>query len=752
MCLAVVIAAVYWPVWHAGFLNYDDDQYVTANPHVRGGVTVAGVVWAFTAYHSWNWHPLTWLSHALDCECFGMNAGGHHAVNVLLHVANAVLLFLVLRRMTGATWRSAWVAALFGVHPLHVESVAWVAERKDVLSGLFWMLALGGYVRYVERPTRLRYAAVAGWYAMGLMAKPMVVTLPCVLLLLDYWPLGRTRWVPSVVGNNAPLRIGALVREKVPLFALAVVSCGVTIWAQHSGGAISSLERLPLGLRLANAAVSYVRYIEKAVWPSGLAAFYPYPVWPPGLVIVAGAILAAVSVVVIRGVRRQPHLAVGWFWFLGTLVPAIGLVQVGGQSMADRYTYLPLTGLFIMLCWSVPARAMARWKLKVITGAAAVAVLAVYAALSRVQVGYWKDSETLFRHALAVTRDNWVAHDNLGTALQHAGKIEEAIAQYEQALRIKPHFAEAHYNLGSALGQTGRIPEAIEHLEQALRIRPDYAEAHCNLGLALAQAGRMPEAIGHFEQALRINPDYADAHNNLGLAMMRLGRMPEAIEHLQQALRIKPDFAEAHYNLGLALEKAGRVPEAIQHYEQALRINPDDAEVHNNLGLALVQVGRLPEAIAQYQQALQSNPGNADGHSKLGAVLIATGHAQDARSQLEQALRINPDLIEAQNNLAWVLAILPPAEGGDPARAVAVAQRACERSGNRAPGYLDTLAAAYAAAGRFDDAVATAEKAIDLARSAGQAGLVKEIEARLELYRRGHAYRPPAAVTSPGNP
>ena len=324
--------------------------------------------WAFTAVYAAYWHPLTWLSLALDCEWFGMNAGGHHAVNVLLHVANTVLLFLVLRRMTGATWRSACVAALFGVHPLHVESVAWVAERKDVLSGLFWMLAMWGYVRYVERPTRGRYAVVVGWYAMGLMAKPMVVTLPFVLLLLDYWPLGRTRWSPSVVGNNAPLRFGELVWEKVPLFALAAVSCGVTIWAQHSGGAISSLERLPLGPRMANAVVSYVRYMEKAVWPSGLAVFYPYRAWSPGAVIVAGAILVAVSGVVIRRARRDPHLAVGWFWFLGTLVPVIGLVQVGGQSMADRYTYLPLIGLTIMLCWSVPSRVMERRNLKAITG------------------------------------------------------------------------------------------------------------------------------------------------------------------------------------------------------------------------------------------------------------------------------------------------------------------------------------------------------------------------------------------------
>ncbi len=376
-----------------------------------------------------------------------MNAGGHHAVNVLLHVANTLLLFLVLRRMTGATWRSACVAALFGVHPLHVESVAWVAERKDVLSGLFWMLAMWGYVRYVERPTRGQYAVVVGWYAMGLMAKPMVVTLPCVLLLLDYWPLGRTRWRRSVVGNNAPLRFGELVWEKVPLFALAAVSSGVTIWAQHRGGAISSLERLPVGLRIANAAVSYVRYMEKAVWPSGLAVFYPHRAWPTGAVIAAGAILVAVSGVVIRKALRKPHLVVGWFWFIGVSVPVIGLVQVGSQSMADRFTYLPLIGLFIMLCWSVPSRVMERWDLKAIARVAAAAVVAVCAALSRVQVGYWRDSETLFRHALDVTRGNWVAHNNLGNALAQSGRVAEDDRSFWPSPVVNLHHKHARYRI-----------------------------------------------------------------------------------------------------------------------------------------------------------------------------------------------------------------------------------------------------------------------------------------------------------------
>jgi Flp pilus assembly protein TadD len=583
VCLAVLVAAVYWPVAHAAFLNYDDNQYVTANPHVRGGLTVRCVAWAFSGSHASNWHPLTWLSHALDCECFGLNAGGHHVVNVLLHVTNTVLLFRVLRRMTGAMWRSACAAALFGIHPLHVESVAWVAERKDVLSGLFWMLAMWGYARYVERPTSGRYAVVAGCYALGLMAKPMAVTLPFVLLLLDYWPLGRTRWTPPAVGNHAPLRLSQLIVEKIPLVALAALSCGVTMWAQRRGGAMDSSWELPFGPRLANAVVAYGLYMEKTLWPTGLAVFYPYREWPLSTLALAGMILAVVSGMVIWRERREPHLTVGWFWFLGTLVPAIGLVQVGVQSMADRYMYLPLVGLAIMVCWSVPSRATEPRSVPVFAGVAAVLVLAICAALSRMQVQYWRNSETLFRHALDVTQDNWLAHTNLGVALAQTGNIEEAFAHYEQALRINPDLADTHYNLGIALERTGRRPEAIQEMEHAVRLRPQFVEARNDLGIALAQAGRYPEAVEHLERALSLNPDLADAHYNLGTVFAQLGRTPEAIEHLQRALQINPDLADAHYNLGLALEKLGRTSEAIEHLQQALRIKPDLVPAQNAL-------------------------------------------------------------------------------------------------------------------------------------------------------------------------
>jgi tetratricopeptide (TPR) repeat protein len=726
VCLAVLITAVYWPVRHAGFVNFDDDQYVTANPHVLGGLTVSDVVWAFTAYHATNWHPLTWLSHALDCECFGMNAGAHHAVSVLLHMANTVLLFLVLRRITGATWRSACAAALFGVHPLHVESVAWVAERKDVLSGLFWMLTLWEYVKYVERPSRGRYAIVVGCYAMGLMAKPMVVTLPFVLLLLDYWPLGRMRWQRSVVGTNAPLRFRELVREKVPFLALAAVSCGVTIWAQHSGGAISSLERLPLGPRMANAVVSYVRYLEKAVWPSGLAVFYPYRVWSPGVVIMAGAILVAVSGAVIWRARRQPHLAVGWFWFLGTLVPVIGLVQVGGQSMADRYTYLPLIGLTMMLCWSVPSRARQRWDLKVTTCVAAAAVLAVCAALSRVQIEYWENSETLFRHALNVTRDNYQAHYSLGEALLNTGKVSEAIGHYEQALQIQPDYAEVHNNFGNALVKEGKLRDAIGHYEQALRIQPNLAEAHYNLGVALEKDGRLQDALEHYKQAVRIEPDHAEAHNNLGNALFQVGNVQEAIEHYEQALRIQPDFAEAHYNLGSALGRAGKLEEAIEQYRQALRIKPNYAEAHYNLGVALEQAGRFQDALEHYEQAVQIKPDYADAHNNLGITLARLGRLPEAIGHFEQALRLKPDSAEMHNNLGSVLR-----RAGKLEEAIEQCRQALRIQPNLAEAHYN-LGVALEQTGRLQDALEHYEQALRIKPDYANAqNAIARLQARL---------------------
>ena len=624
LCLTTAILAVYWPVLHFGFINFDDRTYVAENPHLRGGLTLRELGWAFTTGLD-QWMPVTWFTRMLECQWFGLNAGAHHLVNVLFHIANSLLLFGVLNRVTGAPWRSALVAALFALHPLHVESVAWVTDLKDVLSMCFGMLTIGAYVRYVEHVTvhgsrsKTFYGLALLSFTLALMSKPMLVTLPFVLLLLDYWPLGRTRWAEAAIGERVKLSPSQLFKEKLPFFALAAAAGVATLWGQRTAGAVASLERLPLGARIASSLLSYAGYLGKAFWPTGLAVFYPLNArlsWPAAMI--AGVGVVGVTTAVIWRARREPWFATGWFWYLGTLVPVIGLVQVGiVQTMADRYTYIPLVGIFTMLCWSVPRDAMERRISKVAVWVATVALLAVCAMLTRIQVGYWKNSETLFRHALNVTRDNWLAHGNLGMALEEEGKVQEAIAHYEQALWLKPDMVEAHNNLGTVLLQEGKIEDAIKHYGQALRIDPNNAQAHFNLGGALEQAGKREDAIDQYRRALQTEPNLAEAHNNLAVALMRLGKLPEAIEHFERALRIKPDYAEVHNNLGGALTQLGRTPEAIGHYEQALRLNPDYPEAHYNLGVVLEHVGRVPEAMGHYEQALRIRPGLAAAQNSL---------------------------------------------------------------------------------------------------------------------------------------
>jgi Flp pilus assembly protein TadD len=565
---------VYASVRHHDFVNFDDDDYVTANPVVLRGLTWHGVAWAFTTEHAVNWHPLTWLSHMLDVQLYGLDAGAHHLTNLLFHIGNTLLLFGLLHRMTGALGRSAFVAGLFAVHPLHVESVAWVAERKDVLSTLFWMLTLWAYIEYVKRPdlrqsSRRRYAAVLLFFALGLMAKQMLVTLPLVLLLLDFWPLGRVGIGPNPAGGWAPARdgwatAGRLVWEKLPLLALAAASSIATFVIHQRGGAVIILSAIPLQLRIENALVSYVVYIGKMLWPAGLAVLYPYPqslsAWS---VAVAFVTLTGISVAVIWAAPRRPYLPVGWFWYLGTLVPVIGLIQVGDQAIADRYTYIPLIGLFIIVAWGVPDL-LVRWPLrrvvlpKIALPAAACLVILACAITARGQLEYWEDSTTLWTHTLAVTTRNNIAHNNLGATLADQGKTDEAIAHYSEALRIKSDYADAHNNLGVALADQGKLDEAIAHYSEALRIKPGYSDAHSNLGIALADQGNLDEAIAQFTEALRINPDSAKAHNNLGVALASQGKLDEAIAQFTEALQVKPDYADARNNLELALARRGK--------------------------------------------------------------------------------------------------------------------------------------------------------------------------------------------------
>jgi tetratricopeptide (TPR) repeat protein len=573
--LLLATFAVYAQVGQFDFVNFDDPDYVTGNPHVRAGITAAGVKWAFTSVEAANWFPLTRISHMLDFQLFGLRSGWHHLSSVLIHALAALALFAFLHLATGAPWRSAFVAFLFALHPLHVESVAWIAERKDVLSALFWFLTLWAYVGR-------RYGLALAAFCLGLMSKPMLVTLPFVLLLLDIWPLRR--W-PALW-------------EKAPFFALSAAASIATYLAQSGSGAVQAF---PLGLRIENALVSYVVYIAKTFWPARLAVFYPYPaavpVWQATL---AGLALLSVSVAVVLWFRAYPYLAVGWFWFLGTLVPVIGLVQVGGQARADRYMYIPMTGLAIILAWGA-ADLLRR---KEALAAVGVAACVVCVPLTWAQAEHWENSQTLFQHALDVTDGNYLAHHNLGVALADL-RLPDAIAHYRAALQIKPDSARAHTDLGTALAKLpGGLPDAIAEYQAALRIEPNAAIPHNNLGSALAASpDGLPQAIQEYEAALRIKPDYTDARNNLAEAHYNLGvelaqidgRTADAISHFEAALRNKPNYAEAHNNLGVVLSsQPGREPEAIRHFEAAVTIKPNYADAQYNLGAALAD--RLSKA------------------------------------------------------------------------------------------------------------------------------------------------------------
>ncbi|HEY3129954.1 MAG TPA: tetratricopeptide repeat protein [Acidobacteriota bacterium] len=563
LALLAVTAGAYWQVRQNDFVQYDDKIYVTDNKQVQQGLTLQGLRWAFTTTQGANWHPLTWISHMLDCQLFALNPEGHHLTSLLFHLANTLLLFWVLARMTFDPWRSAFVAALFGIHPLHVESVAWVAERKDVLSTFFWLLTFWAYFGYVQRPGVGRYLWIILLFALGLMAKPMLVTLPLTLLLLDYWPLGRfdpkrpdrqegrARSKPAGQGMRIAKK---LTLEKVPLMALALLSSVVTFFAQRSRGAVASIQLIPLPARVANALVSYVEYLQKMIWPARLAVFYPHPgnsirAWQ-----VAGSflLLAVVTLVVMRAARRRPYLPVGWLWYLVTLLPVIGLVQVGEQAMADRYSYMPLVGIFIIVAWG-GAELLEKWSVpKAGAGLAAVAIIAVLAVITSIQVAYWRNNLTLFEHALQVVPRNYQAHNDVGAELAEKGRTVEAVYHLRQALRLNPRHAKAHFNLGLIVAGEGNTGEAIAQYHEALRLDPNYAEAHMNLGVALAQQGKISEALDHYSRALQISPDYAEAHINMGIELATEGKMNEAVEHFSRAVEIKPNSAEAHYNLGKA--------------------------------------------------------------------------------------------------------------------------------------------------------------------------------------------------------
>ena len=605
-CLVAAILAVYRPVYNYEFVKYDDDTYVTDNTNIQSGLNWKSAYWAFTAGYESNWHPVTWLSHALDYQLFGSWAGGHHLTNVLFHILNAIILFYVLMRMTGAIWPSAFVAAIFALHPLHVESVAWVAERKDVLSTFFWLLTMWAYIRYVENPRLWRYLTTFVLFVLGLMSKPMLVTVPFVLLLLDFWPLGRKiSW--------------RLLTEKIPFFICSFVSCVVTFIVQRSSGTMADIESFGLTIRINNAIVSYIMYIIKMFWPSRLAVLYPYASNGPSAakVVISGLVLLLISIYFIFLARRNRFLAVGWLWYLGTLVPVIGLVQVGLQAMADRYTYMTLTGLLIIIAWSVK-EFVPKWRHRnLILTFLAVVVLAALVLTSSRQLRYWKNSLVLFKHALQVTENNYIIRNNYATCLGEIGRLDEAIEQFNELLKFKPDFSEAQNNLGYALLLTGNTQQAIEHFRLAIKYRPASPEAYFNLAAAMKKQGRLEEAISCYKQALEIKPDYIDAYLKLAITFNELKKFDDAIEPCNKVLGFDPGNIIAHSYLSVILAALGKTDEAIKEARFVLNARPDDAEMRRNLGILLERKGKTAEAIESYRTASQIDPNDADYHQLL---------------------------------------------------------------------------------------------------------------------------------------
>ncbi len=614
-----VTTAVFAPVRGFEFVSWDDPWYVSRNQHVAGGLTWSNVVWAFTTGGDFYWQPLTWLSHMLDVTLYGMSAGGHHITNVLFHVASTLLLFGLLREMTGATWRSALVAALFGVHPLHVESVAWVAERKDVLSTLFFLLTLGAYRRYVRQPGWIRYLVVAGTFGLGLMAKPMIVTLPIALLLLDVWPLGRWPLEPdrasrtaAVPGPRAYPVVVRLIAEKAPLLALALASGVGTFIVQRQVGAVAGLSVLPVSHRVSNAVVSYGVYLRQTVFPANLAAFYPYPSEPPKwwmVCLVATGLTAAVTVAA-KTARTRPYLIVGVLWYLTTLFPVVGILQAGDQLRADRFTYIPLVGVFLIVAWGL-SDLLARWpRARFVAAVAAAAAVVALAVGAHVQVRYWKDTPTLWLRALAVTTGNHRAHAALGDWLAAQGRVDEAHTHYQEAIRLAPFGSDYRYALGLLFMRQGRIPEAGTEFDRAVRLDPRHVDARVGLGATLARRGLVDEAILQYAEALRIDPNDARAHDNLGLALMEQGKLDEARRECGMAVRLDAGSADARQCLGLVLTRLGEYDEAATAFGAAVRLDPVSEAAYINLGVALRKAGRTAEARTALEGALRINPGN----------------------------------------------------------------------------------------------------------------------------------------------
>jgi tetratricopeptide (TPR) repeat protein len=615
LLLIFSIIITYRQIVNFNFVGYDDELYVTKNTNVQKGLTSESLKWAFTTFHSANWHPLTWISHMSDYELYGLNPQGHHWTNVEFHILNTLLLFFIIFKTTGALWRSVFVAALFALHPLHVESVAWVSERKDLLSTFFGMLTILAYCRYVKKHSIISYLLTVLFLSMGLMAKPMLVTFPFVLLLLDYWPLKRVRFEnigPSQAGGKIFCYFKGsdrLILEKIPFLVLAIFSCILTFLAQNSEGAVKSLEVLPLKSRVANALFSYIGYVFKAIWPSKLAVFYPYPenILSEWKIIGAGLLISVTIFLSIRTVRKYPYIGVGLFMYLGTLVPVIGLVQVGDQAMADRYTYIPLIGIFIIVAWGVPDL-FKQWDYRnFFLGSFGGIILVTLSIISFYQLMHWKNGITLFDHTIQISENNFIAQNNLGTALASVDP-DNAIFHYKEALRIKPDYAVAFYNLGTVFKNRGNTDDSIFNYLEALRIDPDYLEAHINLGTVLFSIGNYEEAVLHFKKALKIDPRKTAVRMKLAKVLYVQGKSGEAVSHYKEILKTDFQNSDAHYNLGNILICEGNTKDAFVHFAEAIKFKPDYAPAYNKIGVILFHQGKIKKAEVFFLKAIQIDP------------------------------------------------------------------------------------------------------------------------------------------------
>jgi FOG: TPR repeat len=753
--LACVTFAVYLPVRSLDFVNYDDVAYVTGNPNVSNGLTWKGVVWAFQNFHSSNWHPVTWISHMVDCQLYGLKPAGHHMTSAFLHIANTLLVFRLLKGLTGAFWRAAFVAGLFALHPLRVESVAWVAERKDVLSGFFGLLCLLAYVRYAREKFEIRnlkfeanpkfeirtwtyYALALALFALGLMSKPMLVTWPVVMLLLDFWPLNR---MSGGNGRESFRLAGKLFAEKIPFFVLSAASSVITFLAQRQGGAVVPVQSFPWGLRMENALLSYVRYIGKLFYPHDMVVVYPKVAgWPMEEVLLAGVLLLVATLLVLAN-RQRGYLVMGWCWFVVTLLPVIGLIKVGEISIADRYTYLPAIGIFVLFTWGISELANRWLKGPMPLAVGAAGILIVCGVITSRQIPFWRNTETLFHHALAVTGRNALADINLGVYYMQEGQLERARKHYESAIAIDPSFAEPWSGLGFILAEEKKYDEAITHYETALRLKPGLSDTRINFGKALFQVGRTNDATEQFQEAVRLNPNDAIGHYNLGFTLFAAGDIGGAVKEYRFATDLNPKLVAAWCNFGNVLAHGGKVDEAMACYEKAIELAPRDAAAHEGRGEILLSQGKNEQAAKEFSAVLQIKPDDSWAHYELALALTGQGKSRAAVEHYLRGLKSFEADPAGLNNLAWILATYPDPEVRNGAEAVALAEKACNLTDYKQPIFVGTLAAAYAEMGRFSDAIVTAERAHALAESNHSEELVAKNAQLLELYRAGKPFR-----------